>query len=122
MTILSATLPAVRPRIAVPRYATWQAAMRDAVRDADELCRLLDLPAEAARAASWRRGQFPLFVPRGYVARMRPGDPNDPLLRQVLPLADEMRVTCRDSSPIRWTMRRRRGSRGCCRSIMAACC
>ena len=34
--------------------------------------------------------QFGLFVPRGYVARMRRGDPNDPLLRQVLPLGDEL--------------------------------
>lgn len=43
------------------------------------------LPA-ARRAA----GQFPLRVPPGFVARMRPGDPADPLLRQVLPLADEL--------------------------------
>lgn len=28
---------------------------------------------------------FPLRVPRGFVARMRPGDPHDPLLAQVLP-------------------------------------
>lgn len=28
-------------------------------------------------------------VPRGFAARMRPGDPDDPLLRQVLPLAQE---------------------------------
>jgi EF-P beta-lysylation protein EpmB len=92
MTILSAMAPVVRPRNAVPRYATWQAAMRDAVRDADELCRLLDLPAEAARVAKVAAGQFPLFVPRGYVGRMRPGDLTDPLLRQVLPLAEETHV------------------------------
>jgi EF-P beta-lysylation protein EpmB len=34
--------------------------------------------------------QFPLRVPRGYLSRMRKGDPHDPLLRQVLPLADEL--------------------------------
>lgn len=32
---------------------------------------------------------FPLRVPRGFVARMRYGDPHDPLLRQVLPVAAE---------------------------------
>ena len=32
---------------------------------------------------------FPLRVPRPFVARMRHGDPNDPLLRQVLPTATE---------------------------------
>lgn len=91
MTILSANPPLVRPRNAVPHYDTWQAALRDAVRDADELCRLLDLPRQVAQAARLAAGQFPLFVPRGYLARMRPGDVNDPLLRQVLPIADEMR-------------------------------
>jgi len=32
---------------------------------------------------------FPLRVPRGFVARMQRGDPNDPLLLQVLPQARE---------------------------------
>jgi len=63
--------------------------MKDAVRDADELCRLLDLPVEFASAAKEASRQFRLFAPRGFVARMRPGDPTDPLLRQVLPLAEE---------------------------------
>jgi EF-P beta-lysylation protein EpmB len=90
MTILSAKTPAVRPRNVVPRYASWQAALRDSVRDADELCRLLELPQEVAAIAKRSVGSFPLFVPRGYVARMRLGDINDPLLRQVLPVEDEM--------------------------------
>lgn len=64
--------------------------MKDAVRDPDELCRLLDLPVEFASAAKEASRQFRLFAPRGFVARMRPGDPNDPLLRQVLPLGEEM--------------------------------
>jgi EF-P beta-lysylation protein EpmB len=34
--------------------------------------------------------RFPLRVPRSFVARMRKGDPNDPLLRQVWPLAAEL--------------------------------
>jgi L-lysine 2,3-aminomutase len=90
MPILSTTTPIVRPRFAGPRYASWQEAMKDAIRDPDELCRLLDLPAEFAAAAKESSRQFRLFVPRGFLARMKPGDPNDPLLRQVLPLADEM--------------------------------
>jgi EF-P beta-lysylation protein EpmB len=90
MTILSAPLPVVRPRFAVPRYASWQEALKDAVRDPDELCRLLDLPPDTARAARLAARQFPLFAPRGFVARMRPGDANDPLLRQVLPLPEEL--------------------------------
>src|SRR5688572_4840314 len=89
MTILSPQLPVVRPRLAVLRYESWQAAMKDAVRDPQELCGLLSLPAEWSAAAGAAGRQFPLFVPRGFVARMRPGDPDDPLLRQVLPLVEE---------------------------------
>lgn len=41
-------------------------------------------------AGARRAGRlFPLRVPRPFVARMRPGDPADPLLRQVLPLDAE---------------------------------
>src|SRR6478752_9118226 len=90
MPILSTTTPIVRPRFAGLRYASWQEAMKDAVRDPDELFRLLDLPTEFALAAKEASRQFRLFAPRGFVARMRHGDPTDPLLRQVLPLADEM--------------------------------
>ena len=36
-------------------------------------------------------GDFGLRVPRGFADRMRHGDAQDPLLRQVLPLADELR-------------------------------
>jgi EF-P beta-lysylation protein EpmB len=89
MIILSPSPPIVRPRFAAPRYASWQAAMKDAVRDPQELCRLLDLPEKFAEAAQAAARPFPLFVPRGYLARMRPGDVSDPLLRQVLPVADE---------------------------------
>jgi len=89
MTILSPSIAAVRPRLAVPRYASWQDALKDAVRDAQELCRILDLPADVAGEAYAAGPEFPLLVPRGFVARMRPGDPADPLLRQVLPVSEE---------------------------------
>jgi len=90
MTILSAPMPVVRPRFAVPHYDSWQDAFKDSVRDPAELCELLDLPATFAKAARAVDRTFPLFVPRGFVARMRRGDPADPLLRQVLPVDDEL--------------------------------
>jgi EF-P beta-lysylation protein EpmB len=72
--------------------ARWQTLWRDALRDPVELLESLGLSAQAARVSGAANAQFPLRVPRGYVARMRHGDPNDPLLRQVLPLDDEDRV------------------------------
>jgi L-lysine 2,3-aminomutase len=65
----------------------WQAAVRDAVRDPHELARLLGLTAE--QLGGLVGAKFPLLVPRGFVARMRRGDPDDPLLKQVLPLPVE---------------------------------
>jgi EF-P beta-lysylation protein EpmB len=66
----------------------WQAAVRDAVRDPAELAELLELTTDALGALA--TAKFPLRVPRGFVARMRRGDPNDPLLKQVLPLPAEL--------------------------------
>ena len=70
----------------------WQALWRDAVRDPRELLALLGLEQLGGRLSEAAAAQFPLRVPRGFVARMRPGDPTDPLLRQVLPLLDEERI------------------------------
>jgi EF-P beta-lysylation protein EpmB len=67
---------------------SWQAALQTAVREPGELLRLLDLSPTALGAPT--NGAFPLLVPRGFVARMRKGDPHDPLLRQVWPHADEL--------------------------------
>ena len=68
----------------------WQQHWREAIREPRELLSLLGLDGivQASRDAA---GQFPLRVPRSLAARMRPGDPHDPLLRQVLPLDDELR-------------------------------
>jgi EF-P beta-lysylation protein EpmB len=64
-------------------------ALKAAVRDPVQLCRMLRLPARHEQAAVRAARAFSVLAPLGYVARMRPGDPHDPLLRQVLPLADE---------------------------------
>jgi EF-P beta-lysylation protein EpmB len=88
---MSATVTALSaPRERGEATTPWQRALRDAVRDPAELMHLLALDEallpEARRAAE----VFPLRVPRGFVARMRRGDPRDPLLAQVLPLGREL--------------------------------
>jgi EF-P beta-lysylation protein EpmB len=64
------------------QYTTqsWQEALSD----------LITNPAELLLAAQAAARLFPLKVPRGFVARMEKGNPNDPLLRQVLPLGLEL--------------------------------
>src|SRR5690606_13778593 len=73
-------------RKAPPR---WQQELAQAVRDPAELLQLLHLDPALLPAAETAAKLFPLRVPRGYLARIRKGDPNDPLLRQVLPLGAE---------------------------------
>lgn len=79
------------PSPAVPSPPRWQQLWRDAVRDARELLALLGLDAQALGVSEQAATQFALRVPRGFVARMRHGDPHDPLLRQVLPIGAELR-------------------------------
>lgn len=67
----------------------WQSALARAITDPAELLAAVGLGDEWLPAATAAARLFPLRVPRGFVARMRPRDPRDPLLRQVLPLAEE---------------------------------
>ena len=67
----------------------WQRALAEAVTEPAELCALLGLPAALVEPARSATGAFRMRVPRGFAARMKPGDPHDPLLRQVLPVAAE---------------------------------
>ncbi|HRX81256.1 MAG: EF-P beta-lysylation protein EpmB [Planctomycetaceae bacterium] len=87
MAIVASDLSSVRATVSQPQ--TWQGAMKSAIRDPAELCRELDLPAQIASRFSAE--SFRVFAPRGYVAKMVPGDPSDPLLLQVLPRSEETR-------------------------------
>ncbi len=75
------------PSIAVPHFSSWQQALREAVRSLDELLHWLQLDPHSLTALS--HTPFPLRVPHSYVARMQVGHPDDPLLRQILPLRAE---------------------------------
>ncbi len=65
----------------------WRRELGRAVTDLDELLALVGVAKDVVGAVSC--AGFPLKVPRPYVARMRCGDPCDPLLRQVLPTGQE---------------------------------
>jgi len=69
---------------------TWQQELAQAVTEPAELLQILHLERHWLAAAERAAAAFPLRVPRYFVDLMRPGDPHDPLLRQVLPLAEEL--------------------------------
>ena len=77
--------------VEVPRTGTWQQLLADAVRDPVELCELLDLDISLIAGALAATPSFALRVPRSFIGKMRRGDPRDPLLLQVLPIAAELR-------------------------------
>src|SRR5689334_6489534 len=62
----------------------------DAITDPEELLDLLGIDLKYLPAARRAAETFALRVPRGFVTRMRRGDARDPLLMQVLPLAEEL--------------------------------
>ncbi|MBX3726928.1 MAG: EF-P beta-lysylation protein EpmB [Xanthomonadales bacterium] len=68
----------------------WRRLWREAITDPAELLDRLGLAAHAARLLPGADTGFPVRVPAGFLARMRPGDPDDPLLLQVLPRAAEL--------------------------------
>lgn len=69
--------------------SAWQTQLSQAIRDPRELCRRLGLDDAWLTGAERGHALFEIRVPEAFLARMRHGDPNDPLLRQVLPLAAE---------------------------------
>ena len=73
----------------LPLQARWQTQLARAIRDPRELCRRLGLDETWWPGAERGHALFEVRVPEAYLARIRPGDPADPLLRQVLPLAEE---------------------------------
>jgi EF-P beta-lysylation protein EpmB len=66
----------------------WQTAIKRAIRSASQLRQILGLPQIDSQKTGDGQTEgemnFPTFVPWEFLSRIRPGDPADPLLRQVL--------------------------------------
>lgn len=67
--------------------ANWQSQVANAFRNARELLEFLDLAPERV---SLTDTPFPFLVTRAFADRMIKADPQDPLLLQVLPRAEEL--------------------------------
>ena len=71
---------------------TWRQELARAFSNVSDLLTALELDPDMVGVQDDVLKTFPLRVPRGYVSRMRKRDIEDPLLRQVLPIADEARI------------------------------
>ena len=75
------------------RPAPWQQEWQAALRDPAQLLARLQLDPGLLGPARRAAGLFALRVPQAYLERIRPGDPHDPLLRQVLPVDAEAQAS-----------------------------
>ena len=66
----------------------WQLLLRGNVTEPGELCNILQLPLSVVSLEA--AAVQPLNVTRDYLSRIEPGNPNDPLLLQVLPRQEEL--------------------------------
>jgi len=66
----------------------WQRILADSLTTSNQLLSRLGLMADQVQSVD-QSPDFPVRVPEPFVTRMMPGDPHDPLLRQVLAVTDE---------------------------------
>ena len=70
----------------------WQQQLAEAFNNIEDLCHYLQLPLEDLPTSVSATKNFPLRVPVSFAASIQKGNPNDPLLRQVLPIKDELSI------------------------------
>ncbi|WP_148863489.1 EF-P beta-lysylation protein EpmB [Marinobacter fonticola] len=88
--MIQRTSTSVEARQAPESPLTWQQELARAINRPDILLSELGLPLDLLPGAQAGARLFSIRVPYPYLDRMEYGNPADPLLRQVLPLGDEM--------------------------------
>ncbi|MEQ6884271.1 EF-P beta-lysylation protein EpmB [Salicola sp. Rm-C-2C1-2] len=75
------TIASDRPR--------WQKELGRAITTPEALCQRLSLPESMIAGMAAGHRQFPIRAPEPWLQRIEPGNPDDPLLRQILPFPEE---------------------------------
>lgn len=81
------------PKKAIAVEHNWQKELAFSFTNPEDLLSYLQLPVNAYLEDSKARRLFPMRVPRHFAALMEKGNPDDPLLKQVMPLKDEFVIT-----------------------------
>ena len=72
---------------------SWQKDLREVITEPKQLLALLNIAPDDYLQHFKARTLFPVRVPISFIKRMKKGDINDPLLRQVMPLTKEFTIT-----------------------------
>lgn len=82
-------MPDIITRNAPSVEQIWLKELATAVSDPELLLKQLEIDTHAWQSGFNARQLFAMRVPQSFIARMEKGNSNDPLLRQVLPVAQE---------------------------------
>jgi EF-P beta-lysylation protein EpmB len=72
---------------------SWQKELGEVVTEPEKLLALLDIAVDDYIQHFKARSLFPVRVPLSFIKRIKKGDINDPLLKQVMPLSKEFVIT-----------------------------
>jgi EF-P beta-lysylation protein EpmB len=72
---------------------SWQKDLGNVITEPEQLLSLLDISPTDYIQHFKARSLFPVRVPLSFINRMKKGDINDPLLKQVMPLSKEFVIT-----------------------------
>ncbi len=71
----------------------WQKELQEVITEPEKLLALVNIDSEQYLHHFKARKLFPVRVPLPFIKRMKKGDINDPLLKQVMPLSNEFVIT-----------------------------
>ncbi|WP_432745541.1 EF-P beta-lysylation protein EpmB [Methylobacter sp. G7] len=79
------------PQLEIQHFTkNWQQQLAEAFNNIEDLCRYLQLSPDDLPVSVAATENFALRVPLSFAACMEKGNPHDPLLRQVLPIKEEL--------------------------------
>jgi L-lysine 2,3-aminomutase len=87
--MLEIEMPQIIPQINDNLHTSWQKELANVVTDPKKLLEAVNICPEKYQAHFNARQLFPVRVPHPFITRMKKGDINDPLLKQVMPLSHE---------------------------------
>lgn len=71
--------------------SSWQTQLQEAFSNLQTLCEYLQLSLDELNLSDDAAKQFSLRVPFAFAMQIEKGNPHDPLLRQILPVRDELK-------------------------------
>ena len=86
-------MPQIITQINDKLHTSWQKELANVITDPKTLLELVDISPEMYQHHFAARKLFPVRVPRPLISRIKKGDINDPILKQVMPLDLEFSIT-----------------------------